>query len=329
MELPPRGLEIKVLASHDAAFKSCETTINAQSSSINQAVTSSVTAFKTAQSAMTMLQGFQSTGTVGKINAHEQTIAGLQGEVAFLKSELAGVCSLVHSVIKQLPSGTQGSAEGASAEVPQLKKEIASLRDHTASQIRTMKQSIDGSGPYTLGSYKFDGITSCAAQLAQWGVTTNVFEYLFDPSHLLTALMNRTKTHEQVEKQAVLAEKTKISASQLTAMASFEALIPEILTGSAKAAPATSDSQLTATFAQIRTFEQFDGGDGESGIRNFVFTGLRDFLPQQQMEAEALFSREYPSFFTVLGTLRDRSAAALEDLFKECNSGRLREGQLW
>ena len=112
--------------------------------------------------------------------------------------------------------------------------------------------------------------------------------------------------------------KTGQTAAQLTAAASFEALIPEILTGSATATPDATASTLTNTFEQIRTFEHFDGGDGETGVLNYVLTNLRTYLPERNILADQLFSREYPAFYTFLGTLRDRSAAALEELFKEC-----------
>lgn len=105
----------QILTTHQTAFKQCEATLGTHESSINQAVASALAAYKVAQSASNSVQGFHSTGTVSKVNAHDQTIAGLQGEVTHLKSELQGVFQLVHSVIGSMTSPTAAPPTAAPA----------------------------------------------------------------------------------------------------------------------------------------------------------------------------------------------------------------------
>lgn len=308
----------KTLQSHQAAFQKCEQNFGSYGKSIDQAVASSLAASQAAQDARNVVQVFQSTGTVNKVSVHDQNIESLQKELSIFKGELTGVYDLVKKLIAQLP--TMSSAGGSAAvndAVAAMKAELGALRSHTTSQLKVMKQSLEGHGPVSLGSFRFDSAEACAAQLAAWGITTSIHEYLFDPFHLLAALLYRSKTHKEVSEQAVLTMKTTLTASQITSIASYETSVPEIFSGTSCTSPGVESSKLTSVFAAIKTYDLFDAGDGETGVLNYVRHNLRDFLPQQHQEAESLFGVTNPGFLTFIDLLRDRSASALEDLFKE------------
>eukprot|EP00956_Cyclotella_meneghiniana_P007529 scaffold10178_cov23-Cyclotella_meneghiniana.AAC.1 len=305
------------ITQHRAALQKCEGTFKAHGLSIDQAVASALAANHAAQNAQNVVQGFQNTGTINKVHVQGESIVSLQNEVSLLKSELSGLYGLVKDIIEKVPS--LGSSSKAAEEVEGMKAEVESLRRYTNEQLKIMKQALDGLGPVSLGSYKFDSAEACAAQLREWGITTAVYDKFFDPPHLLAALLYRSKTHKEVSEQAVLTMKTTLTASQITAIASFETTIPEIFSGTgATANPGVESSQLTRVFSAIKTFDLFDAGDGETGVLNYVRLGLRDFLPQQQQEAVSLFGITNPGFLIFIGLLRDRAAAALDDLLKEC-----------
>eukprot|EP00956_Cyclotella_meneghiniana_P032555 scaffold90111_cov54-Cyclotella_meneghiniana.AAC.4 len=307
----------KTLTAHHDALQKCEHNFKSYGESLDQVVASALAASRAAQSAQNTVHGFQATGMVNKVSVHGQSIDSLQKEISILKSELAGVYDVVQGIIDKVPTLTNSKDSGE--DTAALKSEIDALRSYTSAQLKIMKQSLDGQGPVSLGSYKFDSPEACAAQLRAWGITTPVYEYLFDPFHLLAALLYRSKTHKEVCDQAVLTMKTTLTASQITAISSFETMVPEIFSGiGAAAAPGVESSQLTRVFAAIKTFDLFDAGDGETGVLNYIRLNLRDFLPQQHQEVEALFGTICPGFLIFAGLLRDRASSALDGLFKEC-----------
>eukprot|EP00956_Cyclotella_meneghiniana_P014750 scaffold22211_cov38-Cyclotella_meneghiniana.AAC.3 len=308
-----------ILQRHNDALIKCDEKFSTYEGSINQAVASSLSAASAARSAQNVVQGFQSTGTLNKVHVQGESIEDLQKQVSFLKNELTGVYDLVKEIINKVPAmGQSGASAAQGHEIDALKGELQSLRSHTASQLKVMKQSMEGHGPVSLGSWRFDSAEACHAQLLAWGVTASSYERFFDPPHLLAALLYRSKSHKEVSDQAVLTMKTTLSAAQITSIASNETTVPEIFSGSVTAAsPGVETSKLTSVFGAIKTFDLFDSGDGETGVLNYIRLGLRDFLPQQQQEAEALFSVTHPEFLMFIGLLRDRAAAALEDLLRE------------
>ena len=255
---------------------------------------------------------------MNRVQAQGQSIESLQKEVSFLKTELTGFYDLIQDLITKVPA-MRAPAQAPSGDLASLRGEFDSLKRHTSDQMKVMKQSLNGQGPVTIGSWRFDSAEDCAAQLTAWGVTTSIWEYLFDPSHILASLLHRSRTHKEVSDQAVLTMKTTLTASQLTAMSAFETTVPEIFSGlTGTSTPGVETSRLTTLFGAIKTFDLFDSGDGETGVLNYIRVNLRDFLPQQHQEAEALFGATHPGLLAFLDLLRDRSSTALEALLKEC-----------
>lgn len=308
----------KLLESHHVALQKCDDKFRSHDASISQVVASSLSASSAARNAQNVVQSFQSTGTVDRVNSQGQSIVGLQQEVSFLKNELTGVYDVVKELIDKVPAMKAAGGPDKTADLEALKAELDALRKHTSDQIKVVKQSLDGLGPVSLGSWRFDSAEACLAQLTAWGVTCAVYERFFDPMHLLAALLYRCKTHKEVSDQAVLTMKTSLSAPQITAIASYETTVPEIFSGSASAGSGVETSKLTSLFAAIKTFDLFDSGDGETGVLNYIRLGLRDFLPQQQQEAESLFGVTNPEFLAFVGLMMVQASAALEELLKEC-----------
>eukprot|EP00956_Cyclotella_meneghiniana_P025506 scaffold53366_cov36-Cyclotella_meneghiniana.AAC.3 len=308
------------LKAHRAALIKCDENFTLYGQSIDQAVASSLAAAKAAQDAQHAVHAFGATGTIDKVDKLDRSLGRLEKELAASREEVAGLYGVLRDIIAQIPALKQGSSSPANtAEVESLKSEMEALRRHTLEELKNYKQALDGLGPVSLGSWKFDSAEECAVQLSDWGVTTAIWEHIFDPFHLFGALLHRHRTHKEVGDQAVLSQKTNLTSSKLTAMASFEVTVPEIFTGGGPSqGPGADASKLTSLFAGVKTFELFDGGDGESGVFNYVKINLREILPQAKQEASALFRLTHPGLLSFLDLMRDRAAGAVLDLLKEC-----------
>ena len=158
-----------------------------------------------------------------------------------------------------------------------------------------------------IGSYTFDGVKSCADVLSKMNVNVDVIEYLMDPFHILAAILYQARTREDVNTSAILSMKAQQSPGRLTAMASYETIQPEIFSG---CRTSRTDVTSTANFCSIKTYDLWDSGDGETGVKNFI----DQMLPAQ---VEQVFGDTNPEFCELAVLICQRSATALQELTRE------------
>jgi hypothetical protein len=110
--------------------------------------------------------------------------------------------------------------------------------------------------------------------------------------------------------------KTSHDPTRLTAIASYETQVPELF-GGAKASRMDMSSQ--AHFSAIKTFDLWDCGDGETGVKNYIELSLQDYLPQQATEANTLFGASHPEFLSFIDLLRQKASTAVQEIINECS----------
>jgi hypothetical protein len=180
--------------------------------------------------------------------------------------------------------------------------------------LKIIRQSVEGNGPVKIGSYTFDGVKSCADVLSKMNVNVDIIEYLMDPFHILAAILYQARTREDVNTSAILSMKANQSPGRLTAMASYETIQPEIFSG---CRTSRTDVTSTANFCAIKSYDLWDSGDGETGVKNFIDQMLLDFVPQFAAQVEQVFGDTHPEFCELAVLICQRSATALQELTRE------------
>jgi hypothetical protein len=76
-------------------------------------------------------------------------------------------------------------------------------------------------------------------------------------------------------------------------MASYETIQPEIFSGSYVS---RTDVISTANFCSVKTYDLWDAGNGETGVKNFIDQMLLDFVHQFAAQVEQVFGNTNPEF---------------------------------
>jgi hypothetical protein len=167
------------------------------------------------------------------------------------------------------PGAAMAAGAGQNATVALLQDKVAALCRDFVLEIKSLKMSATGEGPFRIGTHKFDGYSSCERFCRTHGLDKNFFyDFILAPHSMLASLANTTLTLEEYTDTAILTTKTSLTPNQLRVAALFECTYPQIFTGSAK--QDVSAAAGIAKFANIKTHEDWDRRDEESGIRNYI-----------------------------------------------------------
>jgi hypothetical protein len=307
----------KTLTLYETLFKRCNENFLSYGTSIQQAVGNATLAFNAATAAQHTVHGINATGILGQLATQGDSIQQLATENKRLTQEVRELCSLIGNIVTgALPLPQSAANPSLPKEDLSLKKEIEAVRVYCIDQLKVIQQSAAGYGPVRIGNSTLDSAKSCAVQLCSWGITVSIFQHFQDPVHLLAAILHRSKTHEDVTQDAILSMKTSHDPTRLTAIASYETQVPELF-GGARASKTDMSSQ--ANFSAIKTFDLWDCGDGETGVKNFIELSLQDYLPQQATEADTLFGSSHPEFLAFIDLLRQKAATAVQEIINECS----------
>eukprot|EP00956_Cyclotella_meneghiniana_P019576 scaffold33694_cov98-Cyclotella_meneghiniana.AAC.3 len=304
----------ETLKAHHAALLKCEQNFTSYGLSIDQAVASSLAASKAAHEAQNIVHGFSSTGVINKVDTHGQSIDQLRKELASTKGEVSGLYDIIRDIISQIPALKQGPSASDSSVMASMRGEMDALRRQTQDELKVMKQAIDGQGPVSLGSWKFESAEDCAAQLSEWGVTTAIWEFIFDPFHLFGALLHRHRTHKAVGDQAVLSMKTNLTSSRLTAMASYTKFSLVV------ARPLVREQTPLSSLPCSPVLRHLSFSMERTASRGFLTTSRSIFViysPRLAPKPQLCFALPIRACFPFLDLLRDRASTAVMDFLKE------------
>jgi hypothetical protein len=133
---------------------------------------------------------------------------------------------------------------------------------------------------------------------------------------MLASLANTTLTLEMEEytDTAILTtKKTSLTPNQLCVAALFECTYPQIFVGPAK--QDVSAAAGIAKFANIKTHEDWDRGDEESGIQNYIKKGILELHSQMITLVSTTFGApEHASLATFLNALYTLTVQGLNEL---------------
>lgn len=307
----------KTLNVYENLFKRCNENFLPYGTSIQQAVGNATLAFNAATAAQHAVHGIKATGVLGQLSDQTSSIQQLRADNSRLTDEVWDLCSLVGNIITgALPISRPAASISHTQETLTLKREIEAVRVYCVDQLKIVQQSVTGHGPVRVGNNNFDSAKSCAVRLSSWGVTASIFQHFQDPVHLLAAILHRSKSHADVTQDAILSMKTSHDPTRLTAIALYETQVPELF-GGPKVSKTDMSSQ--ANFSAIKTFDLWDCGDGETGVKNYIELSLQDYLPQQATEADTLFGASHPEFLSFIDLLREKAATAVQDIMNECS----------
>jgi hypothetical protein len=249
-------------------------------------------------------------------NARVDADATLTRTAAELKDVIQLVGDLMNLVTR--PGGASMAGPGAvvaagatqGAEHEALKAEVAALRAEIQAGLKSMRLATKGEGPLRIGTVELDTLKSCEefCRAHQLDKRYN-FELFTDPLSFLACLNDATTTLEQFTNSAILTTKTDLSPLQLKVAASFESQIPELFAGASKGGAAEAAG--SRRFGNIKKYSDWDSGDGETGVRNYVRTASRNLLEHLVTHATTKFDHEDAVLSSFLATLHQMSHTAV------------------
>jgi hypothetical protein len=105
---------------------------------------------------------------------------------------------------------------GQNATMALLQDEVAALRRDFVSEIKSLKMSAAGKGPFRIGTHTFDGYASCECFCRTHDLDKNFFyDFILAPHSMLASLANTTLTLEEYTDTAILTTKTSLTPNQL------------------------------------------------------------------------------------------------------------------
>ena len=195
--------------------------------------------------------------------------------------------------------------------------EFQALRADLYSQFTSLKESVSGDGPVSIGRLSFDSPQSCMDALQKWGASSPLFHHILDPVSIISLIQGPTKRREDYMGEAVLEQKTEKSSQMISVAASFESVIPDIFAGSKTAAGSVSHR---SSMAGVKTFQLWDRGDNMSGVKNWLLEGVVHLDRNLAQQVDSLFSSFHPDLRFFLDSVRTESITLLKELCEEVSS---------
>ena len=260
----------------------------------------------------------------GRICDQEARAAIIDSKQAEVSTEVDNLVAIVNEIVTLVSSQARGggvagagaavAAGDTQATVQALQDELAMLRRDFTAEIKSLKMSSSGKGPFRIGIHEFDGYASCERFCRLNGLDKQFhYDFLLGPHAFLASLANTTLTREEYVDTAILTTKTSLTPNQLRGAASFKCTYPQIFAGSAKQ-DVTAAAGI-AKFTNIKTYNEWDRGDEESGIRNYIKMSVLELHTQMNTLVATTFGGpENAPLTAFLNNLYTLTVTALNEL---------------
>jgi hypothetical protein len=306
-------------------FMNAETRVKGIEADCRKALEKAITAAATAQhasseaaSALSIARSAKQLGTAALgVGARQDTrVKDISTELEGLYKFIEEFCTAQHATRSASPGKT------TELDASDYKQELQALKRDVYERIGQMEQAARGVGRVQLGNVVFDGtLKSYEDQIRKWGLTKVViYEWLLDPVSAQCLPHGLTRYTEDHTTQAILTLKTEKSQQALAVAASYESTIPEIYNPKNTADKSTTTA---SKFTGIKTFDKWDAGDEENGLKILIECSVEEHLEHLPVQIENLFGSEFPEFALWLNTLHTKAfevvlefCKVLSELFK-------------